>query len=75
MFEDEAELGSDDEEHDDVRKKIDREGDEEEDEDGLDEDLEGFVVHEGDDADVGDADEAAFDKYQRDMEDQEREYL
>lgn len=53
MFEDEAELGSDDEEHDDVRKNIDRDGDDE-DEDGLDDDLGGFVVHQGaDDEEIG----------------------
>lgn len=51
----EAELGSDDEENDDVRKDIDR-GDEEENEDGLDDDLDGFVVHGADNEEIGDAD-------------------
>jgi hypothetical protein len=46
----EAELGSDNEENDDVAAKhINREGDEEEDEEGQDEDLKDFVVYEGDD--------------------------
>lgn len=45
MFEDEAELGSDDEDHADRVKKIDRD-DVEENEDGLDEDLEGFIDRE-----------------------------
>ena len=48
MFDDEAELGSDDEDNDDIRKKIDRNDEEEMDGDELDEDLEGFVVR-GDD--------------------------
>ena len=45
FFEDEAELGSDDEENDDVRKHIDRLNDDEENEEGLDDDLDGFVDH------------------------------
>lgn len=53
FLEEEAEVGSDDEEHDDVRKAIDRDGDLEENEEGLDEDLQDFVVHEADDAEVG----------------------
>jgi hypothetical protein len=51
----EAELGSDDEENDDVRKEINR-GEDEENEDGLDDDLDGFVVHGADDEEIGDAD-------------------
>lgn len=43
----EAEMGSDDEEKDDIRKDIDY-NDEEENEEGLDEELKGFVVHEAD---------------------------
>ena len=42
FLDDQAELGSDNEENDDVRKHI--AADEEEDEDGLDEDLKDFVV-------------------------------
>ena len=59
-------MGSDDEEHDDVRKNINRD-DEEEDEDGLDEDLGGFVVH-GDDAEIGDETDANRLKFQQDMD-------
>ena len=53
-YEDEAELGSDNEENDDVRKKINR-NDAEEADDGLDSDLDGFVVkgEEGDAAEIG----------------------
>lgn len=71
-LDDEAELGSDDEDHDDVRKNIDREGDEE-DEDGLDEDLGGFVVHDGDDAEIGDESADHYAKFQLDMEQKDRE--
>jgi hypothetical protein len=48
FLDEEAELGSDDEDNDDIRKDIDK-NDEEENEDGLDEDLKDFVVNEGDD--------------------------
>lgn len=48
----EAELGSDNEENDDNKKKINRDS-EEEDEDGMDSDLEGLV----DDAPLGDDEE------------------
>jgi hypothetical protein len=66
FLEDEAELGSDNEENDDVRKDIAIDG--EEDEEGLDEDLKDFVVHEGDDAEIGDESEDMRLKHQRDME-------
>jgi hypothetical protein len=52
FLEQEAELGSDDEENDDNVRRIDK-NDEEEDEDGLDSDLDGFVVK-GDDEEIGD---------------------
>lgn len=68
FYDDEAELGSDNEENDDVRKNIDRDGDEEEDEDGLDDDLGGFVVHGDDEEEIEDADEERMLKYQRDMD-------
>ena len=68
FYDDEAELGSDNEENDDVRKNIDRDGDEEEDEDGLDDDLGGFVVHGNDEEEIEDADEERMLKYQRDMD-------
>jgi len=45
----EAELGSDNEDNDDVAKVINRDGDDEENEEGHDEDLKDFVVYEGDD--------------------------
>jgi hypothetical protein len=51
FYDDEAEMGSDNSENDDVRKNIKRD-DEEENEDGLDEDLKDFVVHEADDQEV-----------------------
>jgi hypothetical protein len=51
-------LGSDDEEKDEKMKKID-ENDLEENEDGLDSDLEGFVVK-GDEEEVGEAEDAAY---------------
>ena len=44
-FEDEAELGSDDEEKDEIRKEIDKNSFEEN-EDDLDKDLEGFIDRE-----------------------------
>ena len=66
FYEDEAEVGSDDEEHDDVRKDINRD-DEEEDEEGLDEDLGGFVVH-GDEEEIGGVPEGAMEKFKLDME-------
>jgi len=47
FFDDEAELGSDDEDNDHIRKNINK-NDADENEDGLDEDLKDFVVQ-GDD--------------------------
>ncbi len=44
FFDEEAELGSDNEDNDDYMKAIDS-NDEEENEEGLDENLRGFVVH------------------------------
>lgn len=66
FFEDEAELGSDDEENDDVRKKIDKR-DAEENEEGLDDDLEEFVVKGGDADIIGDAEEDMLEKFQQDL--------
>lgn len=66
MFDEEAELGSDDEENDDIRKDIDR-NDEEENEDDLDDDLEGFVVR-GDDEEIDDPNQEMYEKYRQDME-------
>ena len=71
-MEDEAELGSDDEERDDVRKKINREG-ADENEEGLDADLDGFVVHGNDDDDIGSADDEMRDKFLADIKADERE--
>ena len=59
----EAELGSDNEENDDVAKAINRDGDEEEDEEGLDEDLKDFVVYEGDEQEVDDETAGLYEKY------------
>lgn len=50
----EAELGSDDSEHDDGKAKSIRSDDEDENEDGLDQDLRGFVVQ-GQDEEIGEA--------------------
>jgi len=47
FLEDEAELGSDNEDNDHLRKRINKE-DQDEKEDGMDTDLEGFVVKEED---------------------------
>lgn len=71
FLDEEAELGSDDEEKDDIRKQINK-NDDEENEDGLDADLEGFVVHEGDEAEVGDANEDLQAKFQADMDELDR---
>lgn len=60
FFDEEAELGSDDEANDDNRKAIDK-NDAEENEDGLDDDLDGFV--DNDDIEIGDAEQGAHDKF------------
>jgi hypothetical protein len=59
FFEDEAELGSDDENKDEIRKQIDK-NDLEENEEGLDKDLDGFIDYDGDDKQIGDPDDAAY---------------
>ena len=70
-MEDEAELGSDDEDKDDVRKEIDM-NDEEENEEGLDEDLRDFVDTEN--KQPSQAEEAElYAKYQEEMEREDRE--
>lgn len=61
FFDEEAELGSDDENKVDARKHIDKD-DQEENEDGLDSDLDGFVAK-GDEVEVGDAEEGALNKF------------
>lgn len=66
-MEEEAELGSDNEDNDDVRKAIVRDDEEAFDEED-DADLADFVVHAGDEEDVGAEDDAAFAKFQRDMD-------
>lgn len=73
FFEEEAELGSDQEGNDDIRKKIDK-NDHEEVDDGLDSDLADFVVH-GDDEVVHDADVNAHAKYLVDMADDDKKRL
>ena len=73
FFEDEAELGSDQEGNDDIKKKIDK-NDQDEVDDGLDSDLDGFVVH-GDDVEVPDADVNAHAKYLVDMADDDKKRL
>ena len=69
----EAELGSDNEENDDIAREINREGDDEENEEGQDEDLKDFVVYAGDDQEIEDEDSELYDKFQRDMEMQDRQ--
>lgn len=66
FFDEEAELGSDDEEKDDVRKDINK-NDVEENEDGLDSSLDGFVDKEVDNAVIGDAEADALAQFQQDL--------
>ena len=75
FFEDQAELGSDNEDADDAKRMIDR-NDVEENEDGLDSDLDGFIDHTkdgrgeinlGDDEEIEDLEEAARMKYMLDI--------
>jgi hypothetical protein len=61
LFDEEAELGSDDEDKDDIKKDINR-NDEEENDDDLDSDLEGFVVR-GDDEEIGDPTSEMYKKH------------
>lgn len=74
LFENEAELGSDDEEHGDRVKHI-RRDDIEENEEGLDADLEGFIDYNmpGDNDEINDPNDAAFQKYMLDVQNDERE--
>lgn len=69
FFDEEAELGSDDENKDHLKKLINK-GDAEENEEGLDDDLEGFVAK--DDVEIGDADEGALNKYLQDMHEDDK---
>ena len=70
FFDEEAELGSDDEENDDAKRVINR-NEAEENEDGLDEDLDGFVVK-GDDEVIDDADEEMHQKFLMDLENDDK---
>jgi len=70
LFEEEAELGSDDENKGDIRKEINK-NDAEENEDGMDSDLDGFVAK-GDDVEIGDAEEGAMAKFMQDMKDDDK---
>ena len=73
----EADLGSDNEENDDRVKRINRE-DVEEDENGLDDSLDGFVDHEqlvGDDEEIQAADQAARDLFLAKQQDDERDAM
>eukprot|EP00347_Sterkiella_histriomuscorum_P004010 403362094 len=67
----EAELGSDDEENDDIRKKINRDDEDELDGEDLDEDLEGFVVK-GDNEEIEDASQDMIMKHRELMDQQDR---
>ena len=71
FMDEEAELGSDDEENDDGRRDIDR-GDAEENEEGLDDDLDGFVVYGADDEEIADPDSDAYRRHQEFLEMQDR---
>lgn len=64
----EAELGSDDEDHDEGKAKSINSSDRDENEDGLDEDLKGFVVTGGQDEEIGEADDEMRQKFIRDRE-------
>lgn len=70
FFDEEAELGSDDEENDDMRKLINK-NDVDENEEGLDSDLEEFVVR-GDEVLIPDAEREAFEKFKQDMENDDK---
>lgn len=72
FLEEEAELGSDNEEHDHVRKRI-KSDDDEENESGLDSDLDGFVDNGplGDDEEIEEANAAARERHLQDVEDDE----
>ena len=65
FFDDEAELGSDDENKDDTKKQINK-NDIEENEEGLDSDLDGFVDNR-DDKEIGDPDHDAEEKFRQDL--------
>jgi hypothetical protein len=68
FMDEEAELGSDNEENDDRRKVINEEDeDEEDDEDEMDDDLDGFVVHGADNEEIEEANEAMHEKHMKDM--------
>jgi hypothetical protein len=70
FFDEEAELGSDDENKDDARKAINKD-DLDENEDGMDSDLDGFVAK-GDDIEIGDAEEGALNKFMQDMHEDDK---
>ena len=65
FLDDEADLGSDNEDNDDIRKDIDA-NDEEENEDDMDRDLDGFVA--GDDEEIGEATDEMRQKFRDDMD-------
>jgi len=71
FFDEEAELGSDDEGNDDIRKVINK-NDLEENEDGLDSSLDGFVDKEGDHQVIGEAEDDALLKFQQDLVNDDR---
>ena len=74
LIDDEAEVGSDDEEHGDRVKKI-RRDDVEEREEGLDSDLEGFIDRDmpADGDEIADPTDGAYLRYQMDVENDERD--
>ena len=71
LFDEEAELGSDNDENDDLKKDINKD-DADENEDGMDEDLDGFVVQGDDNQVIGDAEEDMMKKFQQDLIDDDK---
>lgn len=67
-------MGSDDEEHDDMVKRINRD-DLEEDEEGLDDDLDGFVVHGADNEEIEDENETMHQKFMQDIYEDDKKLM
>ena len=69
MFEQEAELGSDNEENDHVRKQINRDSEEEQDNDSLDQDLEELINNEKEEGD----EKGALQKFFQDIKQDDKD--
>lgn len=74
FIEDEAELGSDDEERADIVNKAINRNDEDENEEGHDQELEDFIDrdHKADEAEINDPTDAAYQKFVEDCQNDER---